>query len=187
MVATLLHTSLPSPKDFSEKTKQFTPLTSRPGKTSLLPIPEGRILRTEKNQGIDFEMLSSCFTLTAQFSDETLMGAHFAHFGEDAGGYNPKDLLILFKKVLSVAKQQVKPLISLQLIGQLDLWEPSLLGLSERCACSLSEARAQNALAEFLEVRLSKIKVIDTSLQASVRLSIQADGMPVLRYGEDNK
>lgn len=66
-------------------------------------IPEGRIKKVQENQGIDFKMLSSCFTITAKLSDQTFIGAHFAHFGHDVEiegdktGKPPKELMKAFK------------------------------------------------------------------------------------------
>lgn len=157
-----------------------------------LYIPEGRIKRTQKNQEIDFRMLSSCFTLTATLSDQTFIGAHFAHFGQDAeidgdtNGKAPKDLIHAFQSALKSVKKERINVASIQVIGHLQLWSPDLLGLSA-AGSDLSQSSVQKALFKYLDIASDKTKVIDTSMHSYVRLSISPISVPIFKFAEEEK
>jgi hypothetical protein len=149
-------------------------------------ISEGMLRTTEKDQGIDYRMLSSCFTVTARMTDQTLRGAHFAFTGEEAGGASASDLLKTFKKSLQSSKERGIEVAELQVIGNLGFWPPEFLGLTTS-AESLSESSAHRALYTHLGVSNTISKTTDTSRHDYVRLTISPKGVAQIKLPKDDE
>jgi|SRR5690242_1731893 len=146
-------------------------------------ISEGVLSVTQKSQGIDYRMLSSCFTVTATMSDKTLRGAHFAHFGAETGGKSPSELLKAFSTSLQSAREKGTNVVEVQVIGNLDVWPPALLGLSTS-ALSLSSSSAQSELCS--QLGIEGAKVVDTTDHDYVYLTISPKGSAQIKLPKDD-
>ncbi len=72
--------------------------------------------------------------------------------------------------------------MDLQLIGNLDLWDPTFVGLSKATGESLATASVQKAFAQKLGISQEAMKVIDTSSHGYTYLSILPNGEPVMKF-----